>query len=225
MQSDPVIWRSTRTAPTTALAAAMCLSLVCACSETGPTQAESNITEEEPIEIRMQALFDSVLDGVQLIESAENVEKVSGPIDETTAPPHYEVAYEGCASGHAGGTFCVREGRHLVDVFASDVHIIRRVDQRYDLEGFGSVADLVMTGALTSSVDVTVDTVAHTTQVLGAAAGELQVSGAIDGAVVVDLVVEGGRNYTESAATPLVVSGTMTYRGVAHPVDGGFHRD
>jgi len=173
----------------------------------------------------IQALFDSLLDGVQLIEANDEVVKVSTAVDGSTSPPRYEVGYEGCVEGFVSGSLCVEQGRHLVEIQSPEVHIIRAVEQSYVLDGFGSLPDYQMTGDLFSIVDVRVDTGRQTTQVEGLASGVLVVAGGIEGVVEVELELGGGRNYTESAATPILVEGTFIYDGEPFGVEGGFQRE
>lgn len=192
-----------------------------ACDE--PSQSVDEVIEKQPTkQEQMQALFESVLDGVQLIESNENIAKVTGEVDSSAS---YEVTYEGCVDGFIGGALCVREGRHIIDVVTPEIHIIRSVDQRYTFDGFASVVAYSLTGGLESHVGVTVDTDEHATHVEGTATGTLEVTGDITGPVAVSLTVGGGRNYTESAATPIVVSGTLTHGGEVFDVQGGFQRE
>lgn len=199
-------------------------SALAGCKDAGQT-ADEVVAVPLSKEERMQALFESIIDGVQLIESNDGVNKVTGDVDESTTPPSYTVAFEGCVGGFVGGSFCVRDGRHLIEVITPAIHIIRTVDQRYALESFGSVPEYALTGNLDSHVGVTVDTDAQTTVVEGTAIGDLQVSGDITGTVGVSLVVGGGRNYTESTATPIEVSGTLMHEGESYSVRGGFQRE
>jgi hypothetical protein len=208
--------------PATTIGLLALVACTAACSK-DDGKSEANV--EENTTAKVQAFFDSLIDGVQLIESAEDMSKQTGAIDESTAPPSYRVTYEGCVDGYVGGNFCVQEGLHVIDVVTDTVHIIRSVDQTYALNEFGSVPDYRMTGTIASHVDVTVDTNAQTTGVAGTAKGTLVASGQLAGDVGVDLVIGGGRNYTESAATPIEVTGTLTYQGEAYPVEGGFLRE
>ncbi len=203
---------------------ALSLLALAACDDAGKSVddvAERPLTKQQ----HLQALFESVLDGVQLIESSEKMAKVRGAIDETTSPPRYEVTYEGCLDGFVSGSFCVQAGRHLIDVVTPEIHIIRAVDQRYVLDGFASVPEYTMVGSLDSHVAVKVDTTEHTTEVEGTATGELEVSGGVSGTVGVSLIIGGGRNYTQSAATPIIVSGTFVHEGETFAVEGGFQRE
>ncbi len=111
-----------------------------------------------------------------------------------------------------------------MDVITPEVHIIRSVDQRYVLDGFGSVTDYALSGVIDSHADVAVDTSAQTTDVQGTATGAIEVTGALSGSVQVDLTIGGGRNYTEATATPIVVEGTFNFGGIDYAVSGGFQR-
>lgn len=195
-----------------------------ACSEPGTTSSDATevvLTKEE----HMQALFQSLLDGVQLIEAHDAIAKTSGPLDGATEPPRYDVTFGGCMDGFVAGAFCVEDGKHQVEVVTPEVHIIREVEQTYALEAFASVPDYVMSGRLLSLIEVVVDTTQHTTDVDGLASGELEVRGGIRGSVGVELEIDGGRNYTESTATPIFVTGTFTHEGERFIVEGGFQRE
>jgi hypothetical protein len=190
------------------------------------TKSESNVSEKtKSTSERIDDLFQSVLDGVQLIESADSVTKLTGEIDTSTQPPHYLVLYEGCLDGFLSGSFCVRDGSHLIEIVAPETHIIRSVDQRYLLDRFASVPDYAMTGTLDSYVEVSVDVAEQMTEVSGLASGTFAVTGALEGDVGVELEIGGGRDYTEGTATPIVITGTMSFAGESYPVEGGFHRE
>lgn len=203
---------------------ALAIVALVGCSKPSPT-SESDFTETQSTEARVGALFQSVIDGVQLIESSDRLTKVTGEVDDSVDPPRYQVLYEGCLDGFAAGSFCVRDGVHVIEIVAPESHIIRSVEQTYVFDGFGSVPDYTMTGSLYSYVEVSVDAAAKTTEVEGLASGSVAVSGALSGEVGVELEIGGGRNYTESAATPIVVTGAMTHDGKSYPVDGGFLRE
>lgn len=199
-------------------------AVITGCSEP-PANQQSPASTEIPVETRIDQLFETLIDGVQLIESAQDVAKQSGPLDESTAPPSYTVSYAGCLDGFVGGAFCVADGLHRVDVVAPSLHIIRSVDQRYELKAFASTPDFALTGDIDSHVQVAVDVESETTAVEGTAKGQLEVTGELDGPVGVDLSIGGGRNYTEATATPIVVEGTFTYDGETYAVSGGFQRE
>jgi hypothetical protein len=194
------------------------------CSEQAP-KSESDISEKKSTEERVNEILQSIIDGVQLIESSDRLTKITGEVDESSQPPHYLVLYEGCLEGFVSGTLCVRDGTHVVEIVAPGTHIIRSVEQRYVFESFGSVPEYTLSGTLDSFAEVSVDTVAKTTEVAGLAYGTLAVSGALSGSVEADLDIGGGRNYTESTATPIVVEGQLRHGGTAYPVAGGFHRE
>ncbi len=205
--------------------AALLLTTSVGCTEAEDGNQEQPTTSDPvPTEAHISALFDSLLDGVQLIESAA-LDKTVGPVDETSQPPTFQISFEGCVDGFVQGSLCVRDGVHVIQVVAPDVNVIRSVDQRYVLKNFGSVPGYSLTGTFEMRVDVTVDTQAQTSSVTGSGSASFEVGGELEGPVQVALTIEGGRNYTESTATPIRADGTFTYAGVAYPVSGGFQRE
>lgn len=192
-----------------------------AVSEDGAVVAPENRDADQ----QRQALFASLLLGVQQIENFSGISKMRGAVDDNSTPPSYTVTYSGCADGAVEGQICVDDGEQRIAILGETIQIIQGLTQTYRLDGYSADGEFTLSGTMAVDVTVTVDPEAETSQISGTAQGTLTVSGLLEGEFAFDLTIAGGRNYTHDATTLVTVAGTMTRDGQATPVEGGFARE
>ncbi len=204
------------------LCVGMAVVLVSACKNNDDTRHRA---KETPVEENIDALFQSVIDGLQAMENLDTLQRSAGPQDDSTDPPSYVVTYQGCMSGYFAGTICLEGGEQVIEVVEADTHIIRELQQAEVFDGFSSVEYFTIDGRLEAQVEVQIDPSSHETSIGGTATGALTVRGRLKGSVDVALEISGGRNYTERTSTPVMLEGTFTFDGTEYPVEGGFQRE
>lgn len=199
-------------------AALLAFALTTGCSE----EADEDLGNTA--EDRAGDIFDSFLLGVQQAENLSGLSKERGALDESTDPPSYQLNYSGCADGGVSGRVCIEDGVQTILVLEDGTNIISSLAQTYRFENYANDEAVVLSGTLDVDVQVGVNPAEETTTVEGAASGMLTVDGDAPAQAEFDVVIAGGRVYTQDVSTEVEVAGTLLLDGEPHDVAGGFAR-